>query len=258
MSELAMSKTLTEGVHDRLRADILAGRLEPGTRLKFVELQSRYGASVGVIREALIRLAGQGLVRSEPQIGFTVTPLSREALVDLTDARIVLESTVFGFALEYGDTPWEAGVVATRHVLARTPVHSADDPQAVSSDWSRAHLAFHRALLDGCPNQRLRELADSLRVSAELYRTWSQTIGAEPDRDVDAEHRDLLAAVLDRDVDAGADRLAAHIRRTAENLLGLAGDDGSRAAPAGPAAPATRATPGRLGRRRPPALGGIG
>ncbi|MGI5215788.1 GntR family transcriptional regulator, partial [Plantactinospora sp. CA-290183] len=217
------------------------------------------GQRVGVLREALIRLAGQGLVRAEPQLGFTVTPLSRAALIDLTEARVVLESTVFGYAIEHGDTRWEADVVAAHHLLARTPVRDGDDPETISPQWSEAHLAFHRALLAGCPNRRLRELADSLRVAAELYRHWSLTIGAEPERDVAAEHAELLTAVLERDLAGGADRLAAHIRRTAENLLDLAEEGGGeRGGRAGPGGAAGRTEPGRLGRRRPPPLGGLG
>jgi DNA-binding GntR family transcriptional regulator len=229
MTDQPASRTRTEAVHERLRADILAGRLPPGSRLGFADLQRRYSASVGVLREALVRLAGQGLVTSEPHIGFTVTPLSRESLIDLTDARVVLESIVFALAIEHGDTAWEARVLASHHVLARTPLRDRHDPGTVSEEWAAAHLAFHRALLDGCPNRRLRELADALRVSAELYRAWSQTIGAEPDRNIAGEHAALLAAALDRDATAGGTRLAAHIRRTADNLLGLAqnGDAGT-------------------------------
>ncbi|GAA4675689.1 GntR family transcriptional regulator [Phytohabitans rumicis] len=208
-----MSRTRSEEMHDRLRADILAGRFRPGERLKLAELQSRYGGGMGVIREALIRLAGQGLVRSEPQVGFAVVQVSREALQELTEARVAIEGLVLTRAIEHGDTRWEAQVVAAHHVLARTPLAPGSD------EWSEAHLAFHRALLDGCPNSWLREIADSLRVSAELYRTWSQTIGREPDRDVTGEHDGLLTAVLARDAPAATRLLAAHLRRTAENLL---------------------------------------
>jgi DNA-binding GntR family transcriptional regulator len=199
-------------MHDRLRADILAGRFRPGERLKLADLQERYGAGMGVIREALIRLAEQGLVRAEPQVGFAVPELSRDALLELTEARVAIEGLVLTRALAEGDTRWEAGAVAAHHVLARTP------PRPDGGEWSAAHLAFHRALLAGCNNRRLREIADSLRVSAELYLTWSQTIGREPDRDVAAEHEALLDAVLARDPAAAA-QLAAHLNRTTHNLL---------------------------------------
>jgi len=222
MDKRSGPRTLTEELHQQIRADIFAGRLAPGRRLKLAELQARYDASLGVVREALIRLAEQGLVHAQPQVGFTVTPLSRDDLLDLTDARVAIECLVFASAIEHGDTRWEANVVAAHHLLDRAPVHPATDPGTVSADWASAHLAFHRALLDGCPNRRLRQTATSLRLTAELYRSWSQTIGTDPDRDIDGEHAGLLAAVLDRDAETGQRRLTGHIRRTAQNLLSLA------------------------------------
>src|SRR5512143_1792260 len=79
------SLTRSEQVYTRLRADILAGRLLPGSKLRFADLTKRYECSMSVVREGLSRLAEQGLVQSEPQHGFHVSPLSLDDLVDLTD-----------------------------------------------------------------------------------------------------------------------------------------------------------------------------
>src|SRR5580704_10239777 len=87
-------RTRVDDLHMTLRADILAGRLPPGRRLKFPELCALHGVSVGVVREALTRLAEQGLVRSEAHQGFEVVALSLEDLVELTAARIELEGIV--------------------------------------------------------------------------------------------------------------------------------------------------------------------
>ncbi|MFY1632437.1 GntR family transcriptional regulator [Solwaraspora sp. WMMB335] len=223
------ARTLTEDLHHRIRADILAGRLVPGRRLRLTELQQQYGASLGVVREALIRLAGQGFVDAQPQVGFSVTALSRDDLSDLTEARVAIETLVLDQSITHGDTRWEADLVAAHHLLDRTPERDATDPGMVSEQWATTHLAFHRALLDGCPNRRLRETAAALRLAAELYRTWSQTTATGQTRDIRGEHAGLLAAALDRDHARGRRLLAAHIRCTTEILLGLglAGDPGT-------------------------------
>ena len=70
------SSTRVDQVFAELRSDILAGRCLPGARLRMAELAARHGASMGVLREALSRLAAQGLVVAEPQHGFQVTPIS--------------------------------------------------------------------------------------------------------------------------------------------------------------------------------------
>ncbi|MEU0600006.1 GntR family transcriptional regulator [Streptomyces sp. NPDC006393] len=215
-------QTLSDDVRSRLRSDILSGRLLPGSRLKFPVLSAQYDVSVSVLREALVRLAEQGLVRSEPHQGFVVTPLSRETLSELTEARVELEALVLRRSVTEGDLAWESGLVAAHHTLERTPYTAADDDSRVDDDWAAAHAAFHRALLAGCANQRLLQMALGLRDEAELYRRWSQPLGDEPGRDLAGEHRRLLDAALARDPEAAVEALCAHVRHTTELLLAAA------------------------------------
>ncbi|MEC3993752.1 GntR family transcriptional regulator [Actinacidiphila sp. DG2A-62] len=205
-------------VHAELRADILAGRLTPGARLPFAELSARYGMSMGVIREALTRLTAEGLVESEPQYGFRVTPVSVEDLRHLTEARLAIETLVLRQAFAQGGVAWESSVLAAHHRLERTPQMTGDDPARLADEWVAAHNAYHLALLSGCPNPRLLAMAASLRDSAELYRRWSVPLGREH-RDIAGEHHALLDAVLAQDADAAAALLAAHIQHTTDVLL---------------------------------------
>jgi DNA-binding GntR family transcriptional regulator len=216
--------TRTERVYAELRADILGGRQRPGARLPFAELTARYEASMGVVREALSRLAAEGLVESEPQFGFRVVPLSIADLQHLTNARAAIETLVLGQAVEHGGVSWEADVLAAHHRLEHTPQRAEDDPSRLSDDWTVAHAAYHHALLAGCPNPRLLAIADSLRDSAELYRRWSVPL-AHGHRDIAGEHRAILDAVLAHDPDAATAALAAHIQHTTNVLLEHADTD---------------------------------
>ena len=220
MVKTSPPKTRTDDVHDRLRADILGGRWRPGDRLKFTPLCERYGASVGVVREVLSRLAEQGLVRAEPQVGFQVTPISLEDLLDLTTVRVDIEGLALRYSIERGDLAWETGVVAAHHALERTPRRLPDDPARLSDDWVLAHAHFHEALTCGCNSPRLSAIALSVRESAELYRRWSVPIGEwETTRDVDGEHRAILEAAVNRDADAAVTALSAHINLTTQLIL---------------------------------------
>ena len=75
--------TLSEQLYASIRADILAGRARPGERLRLAALAERHGVSLSVVREALTRLSGPGerLVSATPQLGFSVTPLSVDELL---------------------------------------------------------------------------------------------------------------------------------------------------------------------------------
>lgn len=210
--------TRAERVYAELRADILAGRQPPGARLPFAELTARYQASMGVVREALTRLAAEGLIESEPQYGHRVMPLSAADLNHLTDARRTIEPLVLDQAIEHGGVAWESEVLAAHHRLERTPQTAAGEPGRLSDDWTTAHADYHNTLLAGCPNPRLLAIARSLRDAAELYRQWSVAL-AHPDRDIAAEHRAILDAVLAHDAGKATAALTTHIQNTTDVLL---------------------------------------
>jgi len=211
--------TRTDGVHARLREDILGGVLPPGQRLKFPELCKRYDTSVGAAREALTRLESAGLVRGQAHQGYVVTPLSVEDLSELTAARVEIECLVLRMAIAEGDVRWEADAIAAHHLLERATYLDPDNPARSTAEWAAAHAAFHEALLAGCGNRRLREVATGLRDEAELYRQWSITPALAKGRDVAAEHRAILDAAVARDLELAVRLLGEHISLTSRLLV---------------------------------------
>src|SRR3954447_7631810 len=82
-----------------VREAILSGVLEPGARLRQEELADLFGTSRIPVREALRALEYEGLVRSEPHRGFTVTSLDADDVDEVYDLRIVLETHALRLAL---------------------------------------------------------------------------------------------------------------------------------------------------------------
>jgi hypothetical protein len=105
------------------------------------------------VREALARLAEQGLVVALPQQGFRVRPLTLTDLDELTDARVEIETMVLRRSNERGDIAWESSVVAGHHQLAHTPITRPSED--LNAAWFTAHEEFHRSTLRGCGNDRL-------------------------------------------------------------------------------------------------------
>jgi DNA-binding GntR family transcriptional regulator len=213
------NQTKAERVYKLLWADILSGRLPPGSRLRYAELQEKYETSTGVLREAMLRLSEQGLVKGEPQQGFQVVDLTVEDLQDLSEARVALETLALRYAMAEGDIDWESRLIAAHHRLSRTPLQDPDDPDRLNEDWVGEHAAFHQVLLDGCGNRRIKSIANSLRESAELYRRWSLPLGRSTDRNVHHEHDQILAAVLEHDTERAVTLLTDHITLTSNILL---------------------------------------
>lgn len=215
-------KTRTDPVQRALRADILSGELAPGSPLRIAVLAERYEVSYSVVREALLRLEGQGLTRAVPQKGFTVAPVSREDLLELTQVRQVVEGQAFRASIEAGDLAWESEVVSSMHRLAR--LSGGNEPRgATSEEWAQAHSEFHHALISGCPNRRLIELSAQLREASEMYRQFSLLpAGAAPavePRDLLAEHQQLADYAVARRADDGVLALERHLQVTAELTL---------------------------------------
>lgn len=220
MPRTANTPSRTDFVFDSLRTDLLDGRFSPGERLKLPALSERFELSMTVIREALTRLAEQGLVVSNPKRGFSAMPLSVDDLLDLTEARIQLETLTFRLSIERGGIEWETGVVGSLHALNRTP--QTHDDGSFNVEWFSCHRAYHQALLEGCGSRRLLEITAKERDRAELYRAWTRSLAHDDDRDVPAEHERIAQLALARDVPGATAALADHIQRTSDVLVEFA------------------------------------
>ena len=212
------SANMTQGAYESLRADLLACRVPPGSKLKIQELCDRFSVSLGAIREALSRLTSEGLVVAEPQRGFRAAPISATDLLDLTMVRIEIDSLCLRRAIACGDVDWEARLVAAAHRLARTPERAPDDPARSNEEWAEAHAAFHLALVDGCASPWLLHLHALLYAQSERYRRLSVPFAVKG-RNVDKEHRAIVNAALARDAQAAVQLLAAHLEKTTQILL---------------------------------------
>ncbi|WP_433171413.1 GntR family transcriptional regulator [Actinoallomurus sp. CA-150999] len=211
-------QTATVLVYEQLKAEILAGRFVPGQRLKVQELCEGRNVNVNAMREALSRLAGEGLAEVRPRQGFAVISVSPERVTDLTSVRVELERVLIRWSIARGDTAWEAGVVAAHHTLASTPLIDPADSERINDEWLKAHAAFHAALLAGSGSPKGCGIAANLTDIADVYRRWSMLRGPQ-DRDIAEEHRELMEAAVTRDAELAAYLLSRHYKRTAEILL---------------------------------------
>lgn len=238
LADGATPRSLTENAYTVLRADILACRLVPGARLKIAELCERLDVSLGAVREALSRLSAEGLVEAEAQKGFRVAPVSAADLDDLTQTRTEIETSCLRRAIAHGGVEWETRIVGAMHRLSRTPERVAGDERRVSDAWAAAHSDFHFALVAACDSTWLLRLERLLSTQAERYRRLSVPIAPRA-RDLDAEHRALMDAVLARKADLACALLSEHFAATAAIVRPLA-EAASTAEPERAEAPARR------------------
>lgn len=194
----------------------MRGGFSPGQPLRPQELADHHGVSLAVVREALLRLVGEGLADRLPNRGFAVPAMDAQRWQHLAQARAVIEPAMLRLSIALGDLEWETQVRAAHHRLAGTPPRERHDDAHYSEAWAQAHLTFHRSLVQACGNAVLLETFDRLWTASELARRWSGT--SDPDRDATAEHRALEQSALARDEDQAAQLLAHHLGATAAVL----------------------------------------
>ncbi len=209
-------ESLTTQAYQQLRADIVACRHLPGSKLVISDLVSRMGFSLGAVREALSRLTSDGLVVSETNKGFQVAPITQADLEDLARTRTLIETECLVDAIDHGDVKWEAGIVSSLFELSRTPEVVNGD---VNEDWAEAHARFHRALVAACKSPTILRIRETLYSQSERYRRASQPPGRKTTRDVAAEHQAIADAALARDKTAAAEAMRRHLQLTARILI---------------------------------------
>lgn len=209
--------TLTDAVWRRIRADILAGELQPGARITIEFLKARYGSGAGPIREALWRLSAEGFVKATSHRGFEVMEVFREELVDTIRLRIMLEQQALDEAIAEGADAWEAEIVACFHRLSK---HRQTDGEA----WDYWHRRFHDALVAACRAPVLHQLRRQLFDLSSRYRNLTRSIAARDDLE---EHRALMNACLARDASLAKRLIADHFELTGKLVLAMF--DGRRA-----------------------------
>lgn len=203
-------RSLIEQAFQRLRADILHGRLPAGSKLPIEEIKARYEVSGGTLREALSLLVSDGLVKAQAQRGFQVAPMSLEDMRDLARTRVLLECEAVRLSVQHGDVDWEARLVAAFHRLSLIEERTMRDPVTYFEQWEQDNRAFHEALIAGCPSSWMLRFIGVLYVQMERYRRFTSTHNP-PARNVHDEHRALLDSALKRDAARCADLLRVHI-----------------------------------------------
>lgn len=151
---------LSHDVHRQVLQWIQQGDIGAGARIRDANLATQLGVSRTPVREALARLAREGVLESTMGRGFRVRPLDARELREVGDILGALES----LALRLAPEPSPDLLTRLREVDTRLERTRSDASQCLDleDEW-------HRLLLEHCPNRRLLELIASLRLVVRRY-----------------------------------------------------------------------------------------
>jgi DNA-binding GntR family transcriptional regulator len=192
---------------DGLRCDILAHRLQPGERLIESALTKRFSVSRGPVREALRRLAAEGLIEHAPHRGAVVRRLSPRDIGELFQIRVEMEALAARLAALSPDEAARA-----RFVEEIAPIF-ADAPRRMES-YLDENAAFHLSVLRLAGNAHLQELSARLRLPLIMAQV-GDALTTEVMRASVSEHRAIAKAIVEGDAEAAAAAARAHLERAA-------------------------------------------
>jgi DNA-binding GntR family transcriptional regulator len=189
-------RLLKSRLYQRILVDIIIGALAPGGQLDENALARRYGGGLAGIREALARLALEGLVVRRARVGTSVAPLDLVGAREAFEARRLIEVHCAGLAAERVSDEEIAAIRAT-----------LDDGEAAVEDNDQAALAamdeaFHVAVAAASGNRVLAKMVVTLHHQTARY--WLYAMRAPATNDGMAalnEHRALAGAIASRDVE---------------------------------------------------------
>jgi DNA-binding GntR family transcriptional regulator len=196
---------IADQVADGLRSAIIAGKLAPGARIVEGDIAEELGVSRTPVREAMGKLAEEGLVEVYPQVGSFVAPISFEAVSEAQFIREHLECAMIREAASKID---ETGISELQRILddQRRAADAKDATQFYALDEAM-HAKF--AEIAGRPG--IGRLVQQKKAHLDRVRHVSYS---RPDHleELVEQHGQILVALASHDVDAAEDALRRHLR----------------------------------------------
>ena len=204
---------LREQVHRIVRERVVCGDLAPGAPVRDWELAAELELSRTPVREALIRLASEGLLESPAGRGFRVPPLSRAEIEEVHRLMEVFEPLALGMI--------PAGAFAEDRLTELEELtERLERAPHTPVEWNTLDTAWHRALVAPCTNRRLLGYVEDLRDVLRRYEL-AYLRGIEGMSLSVGEHRDIARALAEGERERAGQLLGEHWRRGWDELLSI-------------------------------------
>jgi DNA-binding GntR family transcriptional regulator len=204
-------RSMQDIVFERLRDEMLSGKLQPATALNTLALANRLGVSRTPIREALNRLVSIGLVENIPHRGCFVRKLSAEQVVEVYYIRAALAGVCARLATRRITEAQKKKLIALCEKMER------DRPGADLKAMLKQNFEFHSIIFKAAHSPGIESLALQYYHQSEQFRALSLEL---PGRFEEAcrEHRSILQAILDGNADAAEQSSRDHQLNTARRI----------------------------------------
>jgi DNA-binding GntR family transcriptional regulator len=204
--------TAREYVRDHLRRQIRSGALSGGTRLVQTQVASELQVSTTPVREALLDLASEGLLRFDSHRGAVVSQLDMNELWEIFELRRVLEPMVVQLAV-----PRVTTEIVDRLDDLCTRMEATTDPV----EWVPLNREFHGVFMEICGRPRLASFVGILHDHATSFLTTTMRFRPEMMDAGNRDHRLLAASSRAGDIDTATACARDHMNVTMTAVRGL-------------------------------------
>jgi len=192
-------------LYEQILLDVILGELGPMTVLDEKALAARYAGGVAGVREALSRLALEGLVIRRPRVGTVVAPLDIREIEQAFEVRHMLEARTAALAARNASSA-DIAAISTAFDGAEAAIEAADFRAMLAMDRT-----FHRAVALATGNATLARFIVTLENVATRFWIWEMEKQSREDQLNDvALHRALATAIAERDL-LGAEQAASKL-----------------------------------------------
>jgi len=220
----AQAPSMVDDVYNSLLAAIVEARMGAGTALSQNKLAARMGVSRTPVREALLRLERDGLVRRAPETGFVVATITPDEVNEACDLLAVLDSYVYVRAAKRL-APADLDALLE---LASSLVEIAESGDTAS--WREADRRYHAVVMEAAGNRFVAQYLQQTR--RRVQRFWLQKPQVDGRlRICSQDHVALARAMVENDEAVLSETVSAHIERLRASVL-------ARLESAGPLLPA--------------------
>jgi DNA-binding GntR family transcriptional regulator len=219
-----MATLLPEKIYHHLRKKLLAGELPPGARLDYKKISVEMGVSTTPVREAMGKLASEGLVELVPRAGAIVRKLGSQEAVQLYGVREAIETYAAARAAEKISPPrlqhLQDLLTRMRGLIERC---FGSDQGLMSgeilADFLQSDLSFHMTIIEAAGNPRLTKLAGDSHIHSRIFGVERFGHNKELLEEADRIHNAIFDSLKQRNASLASSLVAQHIQRSLELTL---------------------------------------
>lgn len=230
MKKHSSEKNQSDVAYEVLRQKLFNRELAPGTRVRYGPLGNEIGMSATPVREAIGRLASEGLVELVPQLGAVIKRPDMSDTTELFEMREAIEPFAAAKASQLVTRKQLQGLQATLDTMKklRDSVSSGKvNGREIAVKFDQSDLKFHQTILGAIDNHRMLKVVGDFHLLTEIIGADRHSYNVDVLEKTISDHTKILEGLKKRDAELTRKAMATHIRNSYQLTLSVQRNEGS-------------------------------